>query len=101
MYNAAEACWRDDLQGRKVMFHASGLRNRYGVLVGVEVAAGRNPVRDEQRTFLTELKAAHNLAFFAHNIAQFQQSYELRGLHAATENSVLAPACKQQNAEAL
>ena len=43
--------------------------------------AGRDHLRDDQRTFLTELKAANGLAFVAHDFAQFQQSFELRGLN--------------------
>ena len=43
--------------------------------------AGRDQLRDDQRTFLTELKSANGLAFVAHDFAQFQLSFESRGLH--------------------
>ena len=43
--------------------------------------AGRDQLRPEQRQFLDELKAAGGLPFVAHSFAQFQQSFEVRGLH--------------------
>ena len=81
IYDAAKARWRVNPQGRRGVPDIIGLRNRAGVFIGVEVKAGRDQLRDEQRTFLTELKTAHGLAFVGHDFAQFQQSFELRGLH--------------------
>jgi len=43
------------------------------VFIGVEVKAGRDQLRTEQKQFLDELKAA---GFVVHSFAQFQQSFE-------------------------
>ncbi|TGE21520.1 VRR-NUC domain-containing protein [Hymenobacter aquaticus] len=55
-----------------------GFRKRDGVFIGIEVKAGRDQLRPEQKQFLDELKAAGGLAFVAHSFAQFQQSFEHR-----------------------
>lgn len=81
IYDAAKACWRVNPQSRCGVLGVIGFRTRNGVFIGVEVKAGRDQLRDDQRTFLTELKAANGLAFVAHDFAQFQLSFESRGLH--------------------
>ena len=58
-----------------------GYRRPDGVFIGVEVKAGRDQLRPEQKQFLNELKAAGGLAFVAHTFVSFIQSFELRGLH--------------------
>jgi hypothetical protein len=58
-----------------------GFRLADGVFVGVEVKAGRDTLRDDQKQFLNELKQAGGVTFVAHDFAQFQQSFEGRGLH--------------------
>ena len=78
IYDAAKARWRVNPQSRRGVPDIIGFRNRDGVFIGGEV--GRDQLRDDQRTFLTELKAANGLAFVAHSFAQFQQSFESRGL---------------------
>ena len=54
-----------------------GFRNADGVFIGVEVKAGRDTLRDDQKQFLNELKQAGGLAFVTYDFAQFQQSFEL------------------------
>ncbi|ALW86886.1 hypothetical protein AUC43_18465 [Hymenobacter sedentarius] len=81
IYDAAKARWRVNPQSRRGVPDIIGFRNRDGLFIGVEVKAGRDQLRDDQRTFLNELRAAGGLAFVAHDFAQFQQSFELRGLH--------------------
>jgi hypothetical protein len=51
-----------------------------GVFVSVEVNADRDTLRDDQKQFLSELKQASGVAFVAYDFAQFQQSFEGRGL---------------------
>lgn len=53
-----------------------GFRLADGVFVGVEVKAGRDTLRDDQKQFLNELKQAGGVAFVAYDFAQFQQSFE-------------------------
>ena len=48
------------------------------MFIGVEVKAGRDQLRPDQKQFLDELKAAGGLAFVARSFAQFQQSFEGR-----------------------
>ena len=81
IYDAAKARWRVNPQARRGVPDIIGFRNRDGLFIGVEIKAGRDQLRDDQRTFLNELRAANGLAFVAHDFAQFQQSFELRGLH--------------------
>ena len=81
IYDAAKARWRVNPQGRRGVPDIIGFRNRDGVFIGVEVKAGRDQLRDDQRAFLTELKQAGGLAFVAHDFAQFQLSFETHGLH--------------------
>ncbi|WP_201978090.1 VRR-NUC domain-containing protein [Hymenobacter rubidus] len=78
IYDAAKARWRVNPQSRCGVPDIIGFRNADGVFIGVEVKVGRDQLRDDQRTFLNELKAAHGLAFVAHDFAQFQQSFERR-----------------------
>ena len=42
--------------------------------------AGLDQFRDDQRTFLNEIKAAHVLAFVVHSPAEFQHTFGLRRL---------------------
>ncbi|WP_035565266.1 VRR-NUC domain-containing protein [Hymenobacter sp. IS2118] len=81
IYDAAKARWRVNPQGRRGVPDIIGFRNRDGVFIGVEVKTGRDQLRDDQKQFLDELKAANGLAFVAHSFVQFQQSFERRGLH--------------------
>ena len=81
IYDAAKARWRVNPQGRRGVPDIIGFRNADGVFIGVEVKAGCDQLRDDQRTFLNELRAANGLAFVAHDFAQFQLSFESRGLH--------------------
>ena len=55
--------------------------------------AGRDLLRDEQKEFLDELKAAGGMAFVAYDFAGFGQSFELRGLHslATTAATISTP----------
>ena len=87
IYDVAKACWRVNPQGRRGVPDIIGLRNTDGVFIGAEVKAGRDQLRDEQRTFLTELKDAHGLALIAYDFAQFRQSFENRGLHTVRPNN--------------
>ena len=77
IYDAAKARWRVNPQSRRGVSDIIGFRNADGVFIGVEVKAGRDTLRDEQRKFLNELKQANGLAFVAYDFAQFQQSFEL------------------------
>ena len=64
--------WRVNPQSRRGVPDLISFRNHDGVFIGVEVKAARDQFRDDQRTFLTELKAASGLAFVAQDFAQFQ-----------------------------
>ena len=67
-------------QGCNSVPNIIGFRLADGVFVGVEVKAGRDTLRDDQKQFLNELKQAGGVAFVAYNFAQFQHSFEGRGL---------------------
>ena len=54
------------------------------MFIGVEVKAGTDRLRDEQITFLDELKAAGGLPFVAHSFEQFRASFERCRLLEAT-----------------
>lgn len=81
IYDEATGRWRKNPQGCNGVPDIIGFRLADGVFVGVEVKAGRDTLRPDQKRFLDELKRAHGLAFVAHDFAQFQQSFEGRGLH--------------------
>ena len=81
IYDDTKARWRVNPQSRRGVPVIIGFRNRDGVFIGVEVKAGRDQLRDDQRTVLNELRTANDLAFVAHDFAQFQPSFESRGLH--------------------
>lgn len=81
IYDPATKRWRVNPQGRRGVPDIIGFRKADGVFVGVEVKAGRDQLRPEQKQFLDELKAAGGLAFVAHSFAQFQQSFEGRNQH--------------------
>ena len=85
IYDVAKARWRVP-QSCLGLPGIIGFRNRDGLFIGVEVRASREQLCDDQRTFLNELKAAQGLAFVAHSFAEFQQSFELRGL-ASTDSA--------------
>lgn len=80
IYDQKTGRYRFNPQGRRGVPDIIGFRKRDGVFIGVEVKAGRDQLRPEQKQFLDELKAAGGLAFVAHSFAQFQQSFEGRGL---------------------
>ena len=65
-----------------------GFRNRDGVFVGVEVKAGRDTLREDQKQLLNEPKQAGGVAFVAYDFAQFQQSFEGRGFLKRTAGCV-------------
>ena len=81
IYNEATGRWRKNPQGCNGVPDIIGFRLADGVFVGVEVKAGRDTLRDDQKHFLNELKQAGGVAFVAYDFAQFQQSFEHRGLH--------------------
>ena len=81
MYDSATGRWRKNPQGCNGVPDIIGFRLADGVFVGVEVKAGRDTLRDDQKQFLNELKQAGGVAFVAYDFAQFQQSFEGRGLH--------------------
>ena len=81
LYDAAKARWRVNPQGRRGVPDTIGFRKSDGVFIAVEVKAGRDTLRDDQKQFLTELKQAGGVPFVAYDFAQFQQSFEGRGLH--------------------
>ncbi|HEX8429179.1 VRR-NUC domain-containing protein [Hymenobacter sp.] len=81
IYDPQTGRWKVNPQGRRGVPDIIGFRKSDGVFVGVEVKAGRDVLRDEQREFLNELKQAGGVAFVAYDFAQFQQSFEGRGLH--------------------
>ncbi len=83
IYDPDTKRWRVNPQGRRGVPDIIGFRKSDGVFIAVEVKAGRDQLRADQRAFLDELKAAHGLAFVAHSFTQFQQSFEHRCLHSA------------------
>ena len=80
IYDQKTGRWRVNPQGRRGVPDIIGFRKRDGLFIGVEIKAGRDQLRSEQKQFLDELKAAGDLAFVAHSFAQFQQSFESRNL---------------------
>ena len=80
IYDPDTKRWRVNPQGRRGVPDIIGFRNRDGLFIGVEVKAGRDALRDDQKLFLNELKQAGGMAFVAYDFAQFQQSFEGRGL---------------------
>ena len=78
IYDPNTKRWRVNPQGRRGVPDIIGFRKRDGLFIGVEVKAGRDTLRDDQKKFLNELKAAGGLAFVAHSVAQFQHSFEMR-----------------------
>ena len=80
IYDPDTKRWRVNPQGRRGVPDIIGFRNRDGLFIGVEVKAGRDQLRLHQKQFLDELKKAGGLAFVAHDLAQFQRSFVLRGL---------------------
>ena len=85
IYDAKIGRYRSNPQGRRGVPDIIGFRKRDGVFIGVEVKAGRDQLRPEQREFLDELKQAGGLAFVAHSFAQFQQSFEHRKSNVAAQ----------------
>ena len=81
IYDQQTGRWRKNPQGCNGVPDIIGFRLADGVFVGVEVKAGRDTLRDDQKQFLNELKQAGGVAFVAYDFAQFQQSFEGRGLH--------------------
>ncbi|WP_310391379.1 VRR-NUC domain-containing protein [Hymenobacter sp.] len=81
IYDQHTGRWRKNPQGCNGVPDIIGFRLADGVFVGVEVKAGRDTLRDDQKQFLNELKQAGGVAFVAYDFAQFQQSFECRGLH--------------------
>ena len=81
IYDQQTGRWRKNPQGCNGVPDIIGFRLTDGVFVGVEVKAGRDTLRDDQKQFLNELKQAGGVAFVAHDFAQFQQSFEGRDLH--------------------
>jgi len=79
-YDPKTARWRPHPNARRGIPDILGFRKRDAVFIAVEVKAGRDRLRPEQKQFLDELKAAGGLAFVAHSFAQFQQSFEHRHL---------------------
>ena len=80
IYDPDTKRWRVNPQGRRGVPDIIGFRNRDGLFIGVEVKAGRDQLRPDQKQFLNELKVAGGLAFVAHDFAHFQQSFERRNL---------------------
>ena len=78
IYDQKTNRYRFNPQGRRGVPDIIGFRKRDGLFIGVEVKAGRDQLRPEQKQFLDELKDAGGLAFVAHSFAQFQQSFEHR-----------------------
>ena len=91
IYDPETKRWRVNPQGRRGVPDIIGFRNRDGLFIGVEVKAGRDTLRNDQKQFLDELKAAGGLAFVAHSFAHFQQSFELRGQIMYQENPTHHP----------
>lgn len=81
IYDPDTKRWRVNPQGRRGVPDIIGFRKSDAVFVAVEVKAGRDQLRDDQRAFLDELKAARGLPFVAYNLAGFITSFEARGLH--------------------
>ena len=81
IYDQQTGRWRKNQQGCNGVPDIIGFRLTDGVFVGVEVKAGRDILRDDQKQFLTELKQAGGVAFVAYDFAQFQQSSEGLGPH--------------------
>lgn len=69
IYDPDTKRWRVNPQGRRGVPDIIGFHKSDGVLIAVEVKAGRDQLRDDQRAFLDELKAAGGLAFVAHSFA--------------------------------
>jgi len=87
IYDQKTGRYRLNPQSRKGVPDIIGFRKSDGVFIGVEVKAGRDQLRPEQKQFLDELKAAGGLAFVAHSFDQFQQSFEGRRLLTPTASS--------------
>ena len=81
IYDAKVGRYRSNPQGRRGVPDIIGFRKSDGVFIGVEVKAGRDQLRPEQKHFLDELKAAGGLAFVAHSFDQFRESFEQRNSH--------------------
>ncbi|WP_019949635.1 VRR-NUC domain-containing protein [Hymenobacter aerophilus] len=89
-YGANTNRWRPHPNSPRGVPDILGFRRADGLFLGVEVKAGRDRLRDEQITFLNQLKAAGGLPFVAHSFAGFVQSFERRGLHLSTVNNTSA-----------
>lgn len=81
IYDPDTKRWRVNPQGRRGVPDIIGFRKSDGVFIAVEVKAGRDQLRDDQKQFLNELKQAGGVAFVAYDFAQFQHSFEGRSLH--------------------
>ena len=99
-YDPKTGKWRPHPNARRGVPDIIGFRLRDAVFIGVEMKAGPDRLRPEQRRFLDELKAAGGLAFVAFGFAQFQQSFEHRGLHLVplSASPIALPAALQQSA---
>lgn len=80
-YDPKTERWRPHPNARRGVPDIIGFRLRDALFIGVEVKAGTDRLRDEQRMFLDQLKASGGLAFVAFDFAGFVQSFERRGLH--------------------
>jgi len=95
VYNQTLGRWQVNPQARRGVPDIIGFRQADAVFIGVEVKTGCDRLRDDQRLFLNELKAAGGLAFVAYDFDQFQRSFERHGLHAiitpAVDRAPVAP----------
>ena len=89
IYDTQTGRWRKNPQGCNGVPDIIGFRLADGVFVGVEVKAGRDTLRDDQKQFLDELKKAGGVAFVAYSFSSFQQSFESRRLHETLSTSVV------------
>jgi len=79
-YDPKTARWRPHPNSRRGVADILGFRRADGLFLAVEVKAGSDRLRPEQKQFLDELKAAGGLAFVAFSFTGFVQSFERRGL---------------------
>ena len=91
IYDPQTGRWRKNHQGCNGVSDIIGFRKSDGVFIGVEVKAGRDTLRDDQKQFLNELKQAGGMAFVAHDFAGFVQSFEQRSLHTMATAAATVP----------
>ncbi len=80
-YDPTTGKWRRHPNARRGVPDIIGFRRRDGIFIGVEVKAGSDRLRPEQKQFLDQLKAAGGLPFIAHSFEEFRASFEHRRLH--------------------